>query len=66
LLLLSSTDCCLLLLALVLPAAVALVASQGVGTAEDIDKGLRLGTNQPMGPLRLADFIGEPCLLSFG
>jgi hypothetical protein len=32
---------------------------QGVGTAEDIDQGLRLGTNQPMGPLRLADFIGE-------
>ena len=32
---------------------------KGVGTAEDIDKGLRLGTNQPMGPLRLADFIGS-------
>jgi hypothetical protein len=31
---------------------------QNVGTAEDIDKGMRLGTNQPMGPLRLADFIG--------
>lgn len=32
---------------------------QNVGTAEDIDKGMRLGTNQPMGPLRLADFIGK-------
>lgn len=32
---------------------------QNVGSAEDIDKGMRLGTNQPMGPLRLADFIGE-------
>ena len=31
---------------------------QGVGTAEDIDRGMKLGTNQPMGPLQLADFIG--------
>lgn len=35
------------------------LAVQGVGSAEDIDKGMRLGTNQPMGPLRLGDFIGE-------
>lgn len=32
---------------------------QGVGTAQDIDNGMKLGTNQPMGPLQLADFIGN-------
>ena len=30
---------------------------QGVGTAEDIDAGARVGLNHPMGPLELADFI---------
>jgi 3-hydroxybutyryl-CoA dehydrogenase len=32
--------------------------SEGVGTAEDIDKGMVLGCNHPMGPLTLADMVG--------
>lgn len=36
---------------------------EGVGSAEDIDTGMELGTNHPMGPLRLADLIGlDTCL----
>jgi len=36
---------------------------QGVGSAEDIDTGARVGLNHPMGPLELADFIGlDVCL----
>jgi 3-hydroxybutyryl-CoA dehydrogenase len=36
---------------------------QGVGSAEDIDAGARVGLNHPMGPLELADFIGlDVCL----
>ncbi|HEX9665999.1 MAG TPA: 3-hydroxybutyryl-CoA dehydrogenase [Thermodesulfobacteriota bacterium] len=30
----------------------------GVGSADDIDKAMKLGTNQPMGPLALIDLIG--------
>ncbi len=37
--------------------------SEGLGSAQDIDTGMKLGTNQPMGPLALADFIGlDTCL----
>lgn len=36
---------------------------QGIGSAEDIDAGARVGLNHPMGPLELADFIGlDVCL----
>lgn len=36
---------------------------EGIGTVEDIDKTMKYGTNVPMGPLTLADFIGlDTCL----
>jgi 3-hydroxybutyryl-CoA dehydrogenase len=39
------------------------VLQEGLASAEDIDTAMKLGTNQPMGPLTLADFIGlDTCL----
>ncbi|MEM9148791.1 MAG: 3-hydroxybutyryl-CoA dehydrogenase [Pseudomonadota bacterium] len=36
---------------------------EGVGSVTSIDTAMRLGTNHPMGPLELADFIGlDTCL----
>jgi 3-hydroxybutyryl-CoA dehydrogenase len=36
---------------------------EGISTRDDIDKIMKLGTNMPMGPLELADFIGlDTCL----
>jgi 3-hydroxybutyryl-CoA dehydrogenase len=36
---------------------------EGVGTVKDIDLSMELGTNHPMGPLKLADFVGlDTCL----
>lgn len=36
---------------------------EGIASAESIDNAMKLGTNQPMGPLTLADFIGlDTCL----
>ncbi len=37
---------------------------EGLASAEDIDTGVRLGLNHPMGPLTLADFIGLDTVLS--
>jgi 3-hydroxybutyryl-CoA dehydrogenase len=31
---------------------------EGVGTKEDIDRGMELGCGHPMGPLKLLDFVG--------
>lgn len=39
------------------------VLQEGVASAEDIDKGMKLGANHPIGPLALADLIGLDTLL---
>jgi 3-hydroxybutyryl-CoA dehydrogenase len=39
------------------------VLAEGLATAEDIDAGMKLGCNHPVGPLALADMIGlDVCL----
>ena len=37
--------------------------AEGIASAEDIDLGMKLGMNHPMGPLELADFVGLDTLL---
>ncbi|EUB76389.1 3-hydroxybutyryl-CoA dehydrogenase [Pseudomonas sp. GM41(2012)] len=41
-----------------------LVLQEGLASAEDIDAGMRLGCNQPIGPLALADLIGLDTVLA--
>lgn len=41
-----------------------ILLGKGIGTVEDIDKGMRLGCNHPMGPLELIDLIGADITLS--
>lgn len=42
--------------------AISLV-DEGTASPEDVDKGMRLGANHPIGPLRLADMVGLDTLL---
>jgi 3-hydroxybutyryl-CoA dehydrogenase len=41
-------------------------ASNGVASVEDIDRGMKLGLNHPMGPLMLADYIGLDLIFNAG
>ena len=40
------------------------VFAEGLASAEDIDNGMRLGCNHPIGPLALADMIGLDVMLA--
>jgi 3-hydroxybutyryl-CoA dehydrogenase len=40
------------------------VLQEGIATAEEIDAGMKLGCNHPIGPLALADLIGLDTMLS--
>ncbi len=37
---------------------------EGIATAEEIDAGMKLGCNHPIGPLALADLVGLDTLLA--
>jgi 3-hydroxybutyryl-CoA dehydrogenase len=39
---------------------------EGVGSREDIDRGMELGCGHPMGPLKLLDFVGLDVALAIG
>lgn len=42
----------------------AMLYTEGIASAEEIDKAMKLGANMPMGPLALADLIGiDVCLM---
>ena len=40
------------------------ILAEGVAAADDIDKAMRFGANHPIGPLTLADLIGNDVVLS--
>jgi 3-hydroxybutyryl-CoA dehydrogenase len=40
------------------------VLQEGLASAEEIDAGMRLGCNHPIGPLALADLIGLDTMLA--
>lgn len=42
----------------------AFVLMEGIASAEDIDRGMMLGANHPIGPLALADMVGLDVLLA--
>jgi 3-hydroxybutyryl-CoA dehydrogenase len=40
------------------------VLAEGIATADEIDAGMKLGANHPIGPLALADLVGLDVVLS--
>lgn len=40
------------------------ILSEGIATAEEIDKAMQLGANHPIGPLALSDLIGNDVVLA--